>query len=92
MFLKPDKRLTYPRYPKGENAAVTARVRAGLLNQAVHVINPWGEFPVEVSFGTGSATSAEAQISRAAARAEPAFARTLQPALRAVIPKGARES
>lgn len=29
--------------PKGENAAVTARVRAGLLAQAVHVINPWGE-------------------------------------------------
>lgn len=29
--------------PKGENAAVSARVRAGLLDQAVHVINPWGE-------------------------------------------------
>lgn len=29
--------------PKGENAAVTARIRAGLLDQAVHVINPWGE-------------------------------------------------
>lgn len=29
--------------PKGENAAITARVRAGLLAQAVHVINPWGE-------------------------------------------------
>lgn len=29
--------------PKGENAAITARVRAGLLDQAVHVINPWGE-------------------------------------------------
>lgn len=29
--------------PKGENAAITARVRFGMLNKEVHVINPWGE-------------------------------------------------
>lgn len=29
--------------PKGENAAITARIRRGTLNSAVHVINPWGE-------------------------------------------------
>jgi len=29
--------------PKGENAAITARVRRQTLNSAVHVINPWGE-------------------------------------------------
>ncbi|MFA7440346.1 MAG: type IV secretory system conjugative DNA transfer family protein [Sphingomonadaceae bacterium] len=29
--------------PKGENAAVTARVRAGMICDAVHIINPWGE-------------------------------------------------
>ncbi|MFD1914002.1 type IV secretory system conjugative DNA transfer family protein [Halodurantibacterium flavum] len=29
--------------PKGENAAITARVRYGMLNKEVHVINPWGE-------------------------------------------------
>jgi type IV secretion system protein VirD4 len=29
--------------PKGENAAITARVRIGMLNKDVHVINPWGE-------------------------------------------------
>lgn len=29
--------------PKGENAAITARVRLGMLNKEVHVINPWGE-------------------------------------------------
>jgi|GEM_PF-5935632 len=29
--------------PKGENAAITARIRRETLNCAVHVINPWGE-------------------------------------------------
>lgn len=29
--------------PKGENAAITARIRRETLNSAVHVINPWGE-------------------------------------------------
>ncbi len=29
--------------PKGENAAITARIRRQTLNSAVHVINPWGE-------------------------------------------------
>jgi type IV secretion system protein VirD4 len=30
--------------PKGENAAVTARTRAGApFNQAIHIINPWAE-------------------------------------------------
>ena len=29
--------------PKGENAAITARIRRDLLGQDVHVINPWGE-------------------------------------------------
>lgn len=29
--------------PKGENAAVTARVRKSILGQAVHVLNPWNE-------------------------------------------------
>ncbi|WP_312166633.1 type IV secretory system conjugative DNA transfer family protein [Phenylobacterium sp.] len=29
--------------PKGENAAITARVRLGMLNRAVHIVNPWGE-------------------------------------------------
>lgn len=29
--------------PKGENAAVTARVRRGQLGQQIHIINPWNE-------------------------------------------------
>jgi len=29
--------------PKGENAAITARIRRQTLNSVVHVINPWGE-------------------------------------------------
>jgi len=29
--------------PKGENAAITARVRFGMVGKDVHVLNPWGE-------------------------------------------------
>ena len=29
--------------PKGENAAITARVRHEQLHQEIHIINPWGE-------------------------------------------------
>ena len=29
--------------PKGENAAITARVRRDQLGHAVHIVNPWGE-------------------------------------------------
>lgn len=29
--------------PKGENAAITARTRRDQLQQAVHIVNPWGE-------------------------------------------------
>lgn len=31
--------------PKGENAAITARVRRDDMKQAVHVVNPWNELP-----------------------------------------------
>jgi type IV secretory pathway TraG/TraD family ATPase VirD4 len=34
--------------PKGENAAITARARAAApFNQAVHIINPWGELDAD---------------------------------------------
>ena len=33
--------------PKGENAAITARVRVKQLDQAVHIINPWNELATE---------------------------------------------
>lgn len=29
--------------PKGENAAITARVRYGMIDKNVHILNPWGE-------------------------------------------------
>jgi type IV secretion system protein VirD4 len=29
--------------PKGENAAITARVRYGMIDKEVHILNPWGE-------------------------------------------------
>lgn len=29
--------------PKGENAAITARIRHGIAGRDVHILNPWGE-------------------------------------------------
>ena len=31
--------------PKGENAAITARVRRDPLRQDIHILNPWNELP-----------------------------------------------
>ncbi len=31
--------------PKGENAAITARVRRDQLGQDIHILNPWNELP-----------------------------------------------
>jgi len=42
--------------PKGENAAITARVRRDQLRQDIHILNPWNELP-ETFQGAGFATA-----------------------------------
>src|SRR5690606_3164888 len=72
--------------PKGENAAITARVRAGLLAQAVHVINPWGE--LATTFKARGLTSATFNPLDGLVRADPKAVAAAQALAGAVGPAG----